>query len=571
MKNYLSNAILIELLKKNGIKHLVLSSGTRNIPFVNSVEVDSEFTCYSVVDERNAAFFGMGISQKLQEPVAIACTSGTAASNYLTGVTEAYYSNIPLLVITFDRSPYTLNQLETQKIDQPAIFQSVCKKSVSLPVIKDEDDIWYCQRLINEAMIALRQHSCGPVYINVPLEGDTNALISGTLAQITNAEVKIIDYISMFNEEGWIEKAKRLSKSKKILLLMGQSLPPDDRTKKAIKKFTEITKCPILADNLCNFRCDNLVFSQAVGKALNSETFSYLLPDIVISFGLNFQERLKDLFKANRRKFEHWLIEPEGIVRDVFKSQTALFETSVVQFFEKMNTLLDSDSIENSKMYLESWKKLEDAAQLPEMQYSSFSAVKTFANKIPNNSLLHVAILNSTRLSQFFRFDESIEVYGNVNSFGIDGCLPTFMGQAFATDNLAFLVIGDLSFFYGMNAIAIKHRKNNIRILVLNNKGAAEFHIQPDSNEIPTIDLHIGCAHDRSVKGWAESMDYEYIMAEDTESLERGMENFVSENHEKPVIFEVFTDMKKDGEFVLHTYRELEKSIQPVLAEIEKN
>lgn len=571
MKNYLSNAILIELLKKNGIKHLVLSSGARNIPFVNSVEVDSEFTCYSVVDERNAAFFGMGISQKLQEPVAIACTSGTAASNYLTGVTEAYYSNIPLLVITFDRSPYALNQLETQKIDQPAIFQSVCKKSVSLPVIKDNDDVWYCQRLVNEAMIALRQHSCGPVHINVPLEGDMNTLISGTSAQITSDEVKMIDYISMFNEEGWIEKAKRLGKSKKILLLMGQSLPPDDRTKKAIKKFTEITKCPILADNLCNFRCDNLVFSQAVGKALNNETFSCFLPDIVISFGLNFQERIKDLFKANRRKFEHWLIEPEGIVRDVFKSQTALFETSVVQFFEKMNTLLDSDSIENSKMYLESWKKLEDAAQLPEMQYSSFSAVKTFANRIPNNSLLHVAILNSTRLSQFFRFDESIEVYGNVNSFGIDGCLPTFMGQAFATDNLAFLVIGDLSFFYGMNAIAIKHRKNNIRILVMNNKGAAEFHIQPDSNEIPTIDLHIGCAHDRSVKGWAESMDYEYIMAEDTESLERGMENFVSVNHEKPVIFEVFTDMKKDGEFVLHTYRELEKSIQPVLAEIEKN
>jgi len=571
MKNYLSNAILIELLKKNGIKHLVLSSGARNIPFVNSVEVDSEFTCYSVVDERNAAFFGMGISQKLQEPVAIACTSGTAASNYLTGVTEAYYSNIPLLVITFDRSPYALNQLETQKIDQPAIFQSVCKKSVSLPVIKDNDDVWYCQRLVNEAMIALRQHSCGPVHINVPLEGDMNTLISGTSAQITSDEVKMIDYISMFNEEGWIEKAKRLGKSKKILLLMGQSLPPDDRTKKAIKKFTEITKCPILADNLCNFRCDNLVFSQAVGKALNNETFSCFLPDIVISFGLNFQERIKDLFKANRRKFEHWLIEPEGIVRDVFKSQTALFETSVVQFFEKMNTLLDNDSIENSKMYLESWKKLEDAAQLPEMQYSSFSAVKTFANKIPNNSLLYVAILNSTRLSQFFRFDESIEVYGNVNSFGIDGCLPTFMGQAFATDNLAFLVIGDLSFFYGMNAIAIKHRKNNIRILVLNNKGAAEFHIQPDSNEIPTIDLHIGCAHDRSVKGWAESMDYEYIMADDTESLERGMENFVSQNHEKPVIFEVFTDMKKDGEFVLHTYRELEKSIQPVLAEIEKN
>ena len=136
MPKYVTNNILMNLLSKYGVAKLVLSSGSRNIPFVSAAETDPCFECYSVVDERNAAFFALGISQQLNEPVAIACTSGTAASNYLTGVTEAFYSHIPLVVLTFDRSPYLLHQIETQKIDQPAIFQSVVKKTVTLPLIK---------------------------------------------------------------------------------------------------------------------------------------------------------------------------------------------------------------------------------------------------------------------------------------------------------------------------------------------------------------------------------------------------------------------------------------------------
>ena len=153
------------------------------------------------------------------------------------------------------------------------------------------------------------------------------------------------------------------------------------------------------------------------------------------------------------------------------------------------------------------------------MPFSNFYVAREFSKVIPNESILHTAILNSTRLMQFFKLDSSITCFSNVNAFGIDGCLPTFMGQAAATDKLAFLFIGDLSFFYGMNAAAIKHRKNNIRILVVNNGGGAEFHIMPDSNSIPTIDWHIGCAHDRSVKGWVESMGYKYLAVRDKDGL----------------------------------------------------
>lgn len=568
MENFISNKILIEILYRNNISHLVLSSGTRNIPFVNAVETDEKFTCYSVIDERSAAFFAMGISQKLQKPVVIACTSGTAASNYLTGVTEAYYSHIPLVVITFDRSPYVLEQLETQKIDQPAIFQSVCKKSVILPVIKDEDDIWYCQRLINEAMIALNQHNPGPVHINVPLIGDTNAMISGAVHQKAISNIKTIDYVPLFAQEKWKIKAELLLKSKKILVVMGQQLPVDRNAKNIITEFTELLHCPILADNLSNFRCNNMIFAEAVIKALNGDTVTGFMPDIVISFGNNFQERIKDLLKAHKGDFEHWSIEPEGIVRDVFKSQTVLFEATPIQFFENMNTYLKECDASCDSEYLTQWKELEKAVRLPEMPFTNFYAIREFAKRIPNNSILHLAILNSTRLTQFFQMDESIEVYSNVNCFGIDGCLPTFMGQAYVTNRLSFLVIGDLSFFYGMNALAIKHRKNNIRILILNNKGAAEFHIQPVSNAIPTIDLHIGAAHNYTAKGWVESIDYEYLTADSKESLKPALSSFVSEKHERPVVLEVFTDMKSDGEFTLHVYQELEKCIKPV---VERN
>ena len=562
MAKYVTNDILINLLAAYNIKHLVLSSGARNIPFVNAVENNKNFTCYSVVDERNAAFFALGLSQRLNKPVAIACTSGTAVSNYLSGVTEAFYSHAPLVVITFDRNPYALNQLETQKIDQPAIFKSVVKKTVSLPLIKDEDDSWYCQRLINEALIALTQHQDGPVHINVPLVGDQNRLVSETIHQDTVNNVHKIDYISVLDEEGLKQYAANLA-NKKILLVMGQQSYIDEKTKQAIHSFCQTYHVPVLADNLANYHGENVILAEGTIKALNTKTIQKYLPNILISFGNNFQERIKDLFREHRKHFSHWSIEPEGVIKDVFKNQRALFEMLPVHFFEKLVTYAPVHL--PSEHYLKMWKTLEKALVLPDMPFTNFYIVKEFSKLIPRGSLVHTAILNSTRLMQFFKLDASITSFSNVNAFGIDGCLPTFMGQASATDQLSFLVIGDLSFFYGMNAIAIKHRKNNIRILVLNNGGGAEFHIMPNSNAIPTIDKHIGCAHSRSAKDWVLSMGYEYLSAHTKEELEKVLPLFVSSEHNKPVVLETFTDMKRDGEFTLSVYRALEKSIQDVI------
>jgi 2-succinyl-5-enolpyruvyl-6-hydroxy-3-cyclohexene-1-carboxylate synthase len=161
--------ILMALLKKHNISHLVISLGARMKDFAFSVENDPYFTCYSVVDERSAAYFAMGIAQELGRPVGIVCTSSTTTCNYLPGITESFYQGVPLVVMTGDRDPYYLGQMEYQMIRQVNMYDRVVKKSVNLPVVNNDEDFWYCERLINEALLELNHRGCGPVHINVPI------------------------------------------------------------------------------------------------------------------------------------------------------------------------------------------------------------------------------------------------------------------------------------------------------------------------------------------------------------------------------------------------------------------
>lgn len=550
---YISNDILIKFLKKKGIHKLVLSSGTRNIPFVSSVEVDDWFECFSVVDERNAAFFGMGLAQQLDEPVAIACTSGTAVSNYVTGITEAYYSQVPIIAITFDRSPYVLDQLETQKIDQMSIFDTITKANIELPMIKDDEDIWYCERILNEAFIAMNQHGTGPIHINIPLVGTTNDLwIKQNQERDT---IKYIEYYS-YETDNWESLTDEL-RGKKILFVIGQNSTYSEYEKKILNNFIYKLNAVVFKDNLTNFETSNSVNSEKLIKALDGTTIERYLPDIVISCGTNFQERIKDLFKANERKFEHWSITEDGRVKDCFRSQTKLFECSVEYFILKLIDILPETNCE----FLKQWKRLDSELKVRQLPYSNFSVVRDFAQIIPLDSILHLSILNATRLMQFFDLNSTIKVYSNANSFGIDGCLPTFLGQAYAFDGLAFIVMGDLSFFYAMNAMGIKYIKNNVRVLLINNSGGAEFHIVPAHNELKTIDLHIGAAHHQVASGWIESLGFEYISAKNEKEFQSILPYFIAPKN-NPVVFEVFTDLETDGKTVLETYRDLERQLR---------
>lgn len=539
--------ILIALLKKYNIRNLVLAPGGSDIPIIHSVEEDDFFDCYSVVDERSLVYFAMGIAQEKKVSVACVCTSGTAVSNFLPGMTEAFYQNVPIVAITADKNPYYLEQLETQKINQMNIFDNVCKKCVNLPIIHTEMDEWLSGRLINEALLELSHHGKGPVQINIPIMGNTTVY--------TETELPNVKKISLVNSETedtvWDYYRNKLAKAHKILVIVGQNIDFTNEIISKMKLMVEKYSCVFSVEHMSNVEFDGCVYTYPLTEMQKNNISLDLLPDIVISMGNNVSSyNIKSFLRDNHACIEHWEIDECGRIRDTYMCLTSVFECNIEGFLDKM---LDFDYKSLTSEYLQLWKNNMDKLRYPEFKYSNFYIAKLLAKIIPENSILHLAILNSTRIMQFFKLNKGVRTYSNIGALGIDGCLSSFIGQSVSTDELAFCLIGDLSFFYDMNAVSIRHIKNNVRVILLNNGGGSEFHFFMGKDKIPTINKHISVANNRIAKGWIESLGFCYYSIHNKEEADKIIP-LLSQMSDKPIFVEVFGDMEEDAELSKQFY-----------------
>lgn len=543
-------SILVSLLKKFNVRNVVVSSGTRNIPIAISLENDDYFKCYSIVDERSAAFFGVGLIQKKQEPVAICCTSGTAVCNYLSAVTEAYYQKLPLIVITADRNIYYLNQLEDQDIPQMSYFTEVTKKSVCLPIVNDEKSEWYCWRLINEALLELDHHGLGPVHINVPIDIGPEE-VDFSLKELP--ELKRIERISVESKrKEWEFFAKKLKNTCKILIIYGQNFRADVELIEAVEYFFQKYDCVVATELISNLWSEGTVNLHRVFQFHAGDFLDQAKPEIVITLGGNYVSNIKGRLKGDKWQFEHWLVSDDGMVADPFRKLTYIFECGSKMFFRYMAELGGDDILEHS--YYDIWKKNEKQFAWPSREYNDVYLVSEFMKRIPEHSLLHIANSTSIRIAELFGVKESVDVYCNRGTNGIDGSLSAFMGAASETKGLCFLLIGDLSFFYDMNGLWNRYIGKNIRILLSNNSGAGIFHYTRSKKSMPTLDNLIGAEHDGKAKMWVESRGFLYLSAYDIEEFEEGIIKFFDINIDRPVFFEVFTDKEIDAEALKKYY-----------------
>lgn len=536
--------MIIGMLKKYNIKNCVLSAGSRNVPFVHSVEEDPFFKCYSVVDERSAGYFALGLAQELNEPVVISCTSSTATCNYWPPVAEAYYQNVPIIVLTSDRNPSMLGQWEDQMIDQVGMYDRHVRKSVNLPIINDEDDIYYCERLINEAFLELNHNGSGPVHINIPMKSYNNSFNVKELP-----EVKKIDRITVDdNELIWNSKIEKLKNAKNIMVICGQKNYVSQKLNDEIKIFFEKFNSVIVSEHMSNIHLNESLNLNVVMDAryITTKKAAEFIPDIIISFGGNIFSGIKEQLRKFYKKTEHWGIQEDGRVVDTFKSITNIFECSPEFFFNKCNNLNNG---KNDYTYYNRLKKYVDNVIYPEFEYSQLYAIQETVKRIPENSILHLSINNSIRITNFFKLNNNIKVYANIGTHGIDGCLSSFLGQAIATENNAYLIIGDLAYFYDMNATRLRHINNNVHILLINNEGGSEFYFNRMwKNE--KSDLHTTARHKDIAKGWVESNNFQYLSAYDKKSLEEALTIFFRKDNEKPIFLEVFTEMKNDAKVI---------------------
>ena len=566
-------AIIVALLKKHGIRRLVLSAGTRHVPLAHSVENDSYFICYSVVDERSAAYYALGIAKETREPVAVACTSSTATCNYVPAVAEAYYQHIPLLVLTGDRDPYLLDQLEDQMINQVNMYGNFCRKSVTLPVVTNEREAVYCQRLVNEALLELRRREGGPVQINFPINQSIEQIADASAPELP--AVKSIFRICREDaEEKWQERAEQLKRAKRILVICGSGLPATEEERQAVEAFFEKYNCVFATEPLSNLNANGCVNTYLLGEAITGEVVrTEISPDLIIFFGNNYVSRWKAMLKYKKDLCRSWQISGDGDIKDPFMNLEYVFECSPAFFFRKM-----AQEAEGNRNNYAIYKKVRAMAesvqlpsctaiiqeinrnrkpneQIPENYLSAFRALRILTSQLPPKSLLHLSILNSTRISQMFRLPEDTAVYSNIGTDGIDGCMSTFLGQAQASERPCFLVIGDLSFFYDMNSVSIRNIGKNVHILLINNGGGAEFYFSMGPKLLPNIDRHISAAHHHTAKAWVEDNGFRYLSARSLEEYESGIKDFIRED-QGPVLMEIFTDKLNDVT-VLKTFRRM--------------
>lgn len=527
--------ILVSLLKQYGIRDVVLSPGSRNMGFVHSVEDDPFFRCFSVVDERSAAYVAIGISLETNATVAISCTSSQATRNYLPGMTEAYYRGTPLVVINADYRLSAIGRGLMQTVEQMDLPSDTRKKSVRLPDIRDETDAAYVTRLVNEALLEVNHHGTGPVHIDV----ETVEHWPGGVETLPRAK-KIDRYVRG-------EQLPALG-HRKVLVVVGEHAPFSDSQKQALDAFSLAHNCVVYTNHLSNYRGPRSIHANLFLEGMDGDNFRDIAPDILITIGQQHGDYALE-GKLVCTYYDHWRVHLDGKIQDPYGQLGKVFELSDEEFF---NAYVARATAPTPSTFYQAWREKLPARQIPDLPLSHAFVAQTLAPLIPPGCSVHFGILSSLRNWNYFDIPADVECHSNVAAFGIDGCVSTFIGQSIAAEKTTFLIVGDLALFYDMNVLGNKHIGNNARIVLVNNSGGGEFQLYSNaaSKFGESSNRHIAAAgHFGSAQAWVESMGWSYIPVRSKADLIEKAEKLILES-DRPILMEVFTTMDDDSDAV---------------------
>jgi len=560
---------LVALLKAHDITHVVLSPGSRNAPLIHSLATDRDFTCYSIVDERSAGFFAIGVSEALRRPVAVCCTSGTAALNLAPAVAEAYYQQLPLLVITADRPPAWIGQMDGQTIPQTALFGRMVRHSVQLPQVRDSEEEWYCNRLINEAILSLDNRVKGPAHINIPLSEPLFRFTTPTLPPVRVIRLTKPGY-TLPEEARYRERFREFSKR---MIIVGQ-LPPENGLADLLERLRKEQGVVVLADHLSNVPPGETSRFDVLLRSATAEELQELTPDLVITLGGHIvSKRLKQFIRTAALR-EQWHISPAGEVTDTFQQVTDIVRSDNETFLrylaeipsDTMSALSGNTSTtfhspttasgNPSTTFAETWKNACAAVTAPEAAFSDLYAVGALMRSIPSDATLQLANSHSVYLAQLFDLPSPVHRFCNRGTNGIEGSLSTAVGYAAASGRLTFLLTGDLSFFYDMNGLWNRHLTPNLRILLNNNGGGEIFHTLPGMNGSEVLNDYIAAAHTTGAKAWAEQQGLRYLAARNAGEMQQQLPVLMNRESDKPVLLEVFTSMEENREQIASYYQQ---------------
>lgn len=551
--------VVIFLLKAHGIKKVIASPGTTNMALVGSMQNDPYFEMYSAVDERSAAYMACGLSAESGEPVVISCTGATASRNYMPGLTEAYYRKLPILAITSTQPLARVGHHIAQIVDRSSKPKDTVKLSVTLPVVKDAEDLWDCENKVNQAILELMRFGGGPVHINL----STSYSRSYEVKELPNYRV----ITRIVSGESFPELPKG-----RIAVFVGAHLSWSKKETEALERFCAVNNAVVICDHTSGYRGKyRLLYSLAGGQAMIDNTT--LAPDLLIHIG----ELTGDYYGIKIGGKQVWRVNRDGELRDTFKKLRHVFEMSEAEFFDYYASRGNMTTNEYYDFCNERIRKMR--ADMPDLPFSNVWLASRLAHRIPDGSVIHFGILNSLRSWNFYELPESVTSASNVGGFGIDGGVSTLVGASFSDrQKLYYAVIGDLAFFYDMNVLGNRHVGKNIRILLVNNGKGTEFrqyghhafHFGEEADEFIAAAGHFGRKSPVLVKHYAEDLGFEYFSASNPEEFEQVYERFLTPTvTERPMLFEVFTDSVEESK-ALELMLNLEESVKGKAKQVAK-
>lgn len=540
--------VLGEILKSKSIYYIIISPGSRNSPIIIHFAKHKEFKTYSIVDERCAGFFALGIAQKIKKPVVINCTSGSSVVNYYPAIVEAYYQNIPIIVITADRPKELKTILEGQCIFQEKIFSKHVEMFAQLVEDESKKGIWYNSKMINESInrcILTKK----PIHINIPF--------SNPLYKISNhisVKPKIIDVIPkkiFMKKIDYEKKIKIWKKYSKKMILIGMNYP-NKKLKNLLESFKSDTSVVIFSDSTSHLysktffsNIDALIFR------MNYKMWIKLKPHILITIGIHI---ISNKIKNFLRKYPpicHWHIGEYNskYYPDTYFSLDTYWPIDPVLFFQiiKKNIIHHNNAF-NKSNYKNEWNKIKNNQKKKSIfflkkknKFSDLKALFTIFSKIPKNSILQLGNSMIIRYYQFLDIrNYSVQSYCNRGVSGIDGCISTAIGFSVVSAKVVTLVIGDISFFYDSNALWNNYIPNNFRIILINNGGGNIFHFISKNKISKKILNFFETKHNFSAKELCKMYNWTYEITCNQNNLENKLSYFWKKS-KRPKLLEVNT------------------------------
>lgn len=540
---------IIQICQAKGVTDIVISPGSRNAPLTIGFASNPDFTCYSIADERSAAFFGLGLAQQLKKPVALVCTSGSALLNYYPAVAEAFYSQIPLIVISADRPKSKIDIGDGQTIRQENVYANHILFSANLHEDASPDN----DGLINKA-IAVARYEKGPVHINAPFEEPLYETVEEPTVQV---EVQFFPPEEHPLQDDIAPFAEKWNKAAKKLVLVGVN-DPNSIDEEIISYLAADPSVVVMTETTSNLHHETFINNiDTIITPFTADDFEAWRPDILLTFGgMVVSKRVKAWLRKYQPQ-EHWHIDTLRAY-DTYSALTKHFRVTPNTFFYALLPLViqNESNYKQTAVNLKAFRKVKHDLYGQNIPFSDHKVFELLLPTLPAGVQLQISNSSAIRYAQLFDINPAVEVFCNRGTSGIDGSTSTAVGAAVGSGRQTVMLTGDVSFLYDSNALWNSYVPPSFRIIIVNNAGGGIFRILPGHKETPVFNTYFETTHQHTAQHLAAMFGFEYLSAQDEASLNAGLEHFYDSSG-KPKILEVFTPMRENDKILIDYFKNL--------------